>query len=587
MPAVFESFAPDDLLGAASRLGERVRQGLGLSLNDEERARVAARLPHSAQAARFFAEGMSRLVADDIPGAQRLFAAASATDGSFHAAVLAEAESWLAIGNLRQARRVAQRAKDLARALSLREQRESEIALARASEDEDAARTLEKALFADWPDEPRLAEALVDAATTAEEGRAVLGRWRQASPSGAFDFALEAEEATMLARSQGAPAADAAFERLEERARGLGASREAGTILLVRATTFARSDHSRSLAYVRQAQEAFQQGGFLALLALAKGDEALYLREKGDPQQEVALRESSAIYRRLGLRRAASNSLVLMGWAAFYRGDVVQARARLQEMEDESRAIEASPTSWALGLRAWVEWTEGNLAESRHSLQEMRKRAEVEGSGNAHAGMPNLEGMILTEEDRIPEAIAILEQGREQFASLGLSDYEWKCALMACRASCRGGHPLEGLACLARVDGTRVKNSPWLQPQFEAECLIEAGESSKAKLALARASSLGESYGGNHLGFEVLRARVETLEGRARQAVTRLRSVAAEARRRHWNGLALEGELALGKAELAAGIPGARKRLLAVQEEASRRGFMVIGRRAGAALASD
>ena len=587
MPAVSESFASDDVLGAASRLGERLRQGLGLSLNDEERAWLASRRPRSAQAARFFAEGVSRLVADDIPGAQRLFAAASAADGSFHAAVLAEAESWLAIGNLRQARNAAQRAKDLARPLSLREQRESEIALARASEDEGAARVQQKALYADWPDDPRLAEALTDAASTIEEGQAVLQRWRHASPPGAFDFALGMEEAALLARSQGAPAADAAFERLEERAQAAGSSHTLGRILLVRASTFARSDHSRSLTYVRQAQQAFQRGGFLADLAMAKGDEATYLRERGDPRQEVPLREALTIHRRLGMRRAAAANLVLMGWSAFYLGDVIQSRARLREMDDEYGAIEASPSSWALGLRAWVEWMEGNLAESRRSLQEMRKRAEVEGNGNTHAGMPNLEGMILTEEDRIPEAIAVLEQGREHFASLGSADYEWKCALMACRASCRGGRPAEGLACLSHMDAGRVKNSPWLHPQFEAECLIDVGDSSKAKLALARASSLGETYGGNHLVFEVLRGRVETLEGRARPAAARLRSVAAEARRRHWNGLALESELSLGRAELAAGIPGARKRLLAVQEEASRRGLLVVGRRAGAALAAE
>ena len=586
MPAVSESFTSDDVLSVASRLGERLRQELGLSLNQEERGLLAARRPRSAQAARFFAEGMSRLVADDLQGAQRLFAAAYASDGSFHAPVLAEAESWLAIGNLRQARNAAQRAKDLARQLSVREQRETEIALARASEDEGAARVQQRALYADWPDDPRLAEELIDAASTIEEGQAALQRWRQASPAGAFDFGLGMEEAALLARSQGPPAADAAFESLEDRARALASSYDLGEILRVRAITFARSDHSRSLAYVRRAQEEFQRGGFLARLALAKGDEALYLREKGDPRQEVPLRESLVIYRRLGMRRAAAANLVLLGWSAFYQGDVIQARARLQEIEDEYRYVEASP-SWVLGLRAWVEWTEGNLAESRRSLQDMRKRAEIEGSEKTHAGMPNLEGMILTEEDRIPEAIAVLEHGREQFASLGAADYEWKCALMVCRASCRGGRPAEGLACLSRVDAAQVKNSPWLHPQFEAECLIDAGDPNKAKLALARASTLGETYGANHLVFEMLRGRVETLEGRSRPAAARLRSVAAEARRRHWNGLALESELTLGSAELASGLPGARKRLLAVQEEASRRGFVVIGRRAAAARAAD
>ena len=104
----------------------------------------------------------------------------------------------------------------------------------------------------------------------------------------------------------------------------------------------------------------FGRGGSPARLALTKGFEAVYFRDKGDPGLAVPLEESPRHYRRR-LRRAVRATLVPMGWSAFYRGDVVRARIYLQELEAEVPAIEASPSSWALGLRAWVEWAEGNL----------------------------------------------------------------------------------------------------------------------------------------------------------------------------------------------------------------------------------
>src|SRR5262249_13404994 len=177
-------------------------------------------------------------------------------------------------------------------------------------------------------------------------------------------------------------------------------------------------------------------GGFLRGLALAKNYEAAYLRDKGG--QLVPLEESLAMYRRLGLRTAVCNTLSLMGFASLYQGDVLRARARVSELEEEFRAREASPSSWALGLRAWVDWTEGNLSEARRSLQEMRRQASAEADQTSHQGMPNLEGMILIEEDRLLEAGAVPEPRRQPLARAGHLRYERKGARPAHRAGVHG-----------------------------------------------------------------------------------------------------------------------------------------------------
>jgi hypothetical protein len=215
----------------------------------------------------------------------------------------------------------------------------------------------------------------------------------------------------------------------------------------------------------------------------------------------------------------------------------------------------------------------------------MRRLQNVEPDVTRHQGMPNLEGMILIEEDRIPEAVAVLEQGSQRFASLGASDYELKCALLACRALCRGGDPHEGVTCLSKIESSRVKDPNWMQPLIEADCRLEAGDAREARAAIARAADSGEKFGNNHAYLELFRGRLELLEGHARSAVNRLRPLAADARHRRWTALALDTELALGRAELAAGISGGRHRLTVLQEEAHRRGYVLIRRRAASVLA--
>src|SRR5262249_2332823 len=160
-----------------------------------------------------------------------------------------------------------------------------------------------------------------------------------------------------------------------------------------RAMIFARSDLSRALLHVRRAQETYRRGGSFRGLALAKINGAAYSRARAG--HLVLPEDSLPRTRRPGLPTPWCTTRSLMAFAYLYQGDVLRARARVSELEEEFRAREASPSSWALGLRAWVDWTEGNLSEARRSLQEMRRQASAEADQTSHQGMPNLEGMIL------------------------------------------------------------------------------------------------------------------------------------------------------------------------------------------------
>jgi serine/threonine protein kinase len=154
---ISETFAPDDLLAASSRLGERLRASLGVSLSGKQVEQLRAARPRSLTAAKLYANGLERLTRTDYRGAQQAFAGSTDADGSFHAAHVAEAGAWLKLGYGRRARDAALRARETAAALPEREQQLTEALALLASGDMRRSRAVHKKVFETWPDDPDLA----------------------------------------------------------------------------------------------------------------------------------------------------------------------------------------------------------------------------------------------------------------------------------------------------------------------------------------------------------------------------------------------------------------------------------------------
>jgi hypothetical protein len=239
---ISEIFAPDDLLAASSRLGERLRAALDVSLSSKEVDQLRAARPRFLAAARLYVEGLQRLTRTDYPGAQQAFAASTAADGSFHAAHVAEAGTWLKLGNGRRARDAAQRARETAAALSEREQQLAEALALLATGDERGSRGVDKRRFQTWPDDPDLALELVQDASTPESGFAVLDRWRKSAKNRTPHLFLQIAEAELKNQAGDKEGAKALLDSAEQRARAMGARIELGEALWWRANWLARSD---------------------------------------------------------------------------------------------------------------------------------------------------------------------------------------------------------------------------------------------------------------------------------------------------------------------------------------------------------
>ena len=111
---VSESGMETELLDIVSRAGRRLRDALGLdALAPAAIERVRASQPATAEAARLYAEGLSRLRRFDTLAARELFERTVAADPRFPLAHLALARAWSALGYDQRARLAATRAFEL------------------------------------------------------------------------------------------------------------------------------------------------------------------------------------------------------------------------------------------------------------------------------------------------------------------------------------------------------------------------------------------------------------------------------------------------------------------------------------------
>ena len=120
-----------------------------------------------------------------------------------------------------------------------------------------------------------------------------------------------------------------------------------------------------------------------------------------------------------------------------------------------------------------------------------------------------------------------------------------------------------------------------------ARSLLASGLVSEAANTAKRATALAADSQSLLTRFRVsiTALRVQGLSGEPVSAQKQLAPIAAEAAERGLTALALEGRLALGEVELAAGNPAGRARLEALEKEADRQGMLFIARKAREAIA--
>jgi eukaryotic-like serine/threonine-protein kinase len=560
--------APEDLLATAARLGDNLRGALGVALSEPEEKQLQATRPHTFNAARFYADALGRLARSDYPGAQQSFAASIAADASYHAAYLAEASTWLAIGNRKQAKTAAQRARDTSSALSVFQQRESEWLFLRASGDDEEAQRVYRELFDVYPDVPSLGFQAVLASATPEAASAVLERWHDASGGvgglwlrlGAIHVAEMAGDKEQVRRL---------LDEAEQWAKDLGARDEMANVVLLR-TEVGDSDNEQELKDLLLAEKLFREADDPEQVANTETTLGIHLLHSSDPSRAAApLTAAIAEFRRLGLQQNVSEVLSVLFYAAWHEDDVPTAQKRLAEYMAE-RHSRGEPDV-ASRMPADLAWTMGDLVEARRAVQEARRSA----SGANLDWANEYEGRVLIEEDRIPEARAVFEQGAQRADAAEKGSGRWMRRLR-CGTFCYEGRYPEGLQC---YESTANHGS-----REETRCFIEAGDATHADAALkAFSQEAGRSPLTRNFD-DVLNARAMGLKGEGKASTTLLLQSAATAKNRQWGVAFLEAELAVGKIELRTAPNSGRRRLSALSADARSKGFLRIARLARQAL---
>jgi tetratricopeptide (TPR) repeat protein len=540
-------------------------------------------------AARAYAEGLERRVQSDYPGAVLSFVAAASADGSFYPAHFEQARVWMTIGNRKQARLAAQIAVDVSRELPVAARRRAELLLRRAEDDEPGATRLAEQLFDQFPDDPQLAIELSESAKSAEAGLAVVSRWRRALAGvpERLDVGLwEARWSWEKDRQAGSEM----FDKLERRATELGARVELGDILLTHAEYLSTDSGDPEAPLADRAEAAFRAAGYLEGLAQVGLHRALFLANPTRtpaPEAMAAYRDVLALYRRLGLSSLVNETSIALA-NGMYGTDPVGAGVVLREVEESLASLGEPTPVFFLNVRSWTHWRMGELREARRRNNELKARLGAD-VYRRFTDSAFLEGLLLTEEDRLGEARAAFEVNAQNLRSLGLPDVAFKNQGLGCLTSCQEGHSDMGLRCLDELkSGIDSAKRPMPAGNFQlrrvrTECLLDARrfEAARASLEKDWAEVVGPPF---TAAIEIARARLDAVEGREHAALIRLRKARTLATDKRWALQRLEAELRIGEIELRTQRHRGQARLVALEAEATRTGFLRIARLARSGL---
>lgn len=387
----------------------------------------------------------------------------------------------------------------------------------------------------------------------------------------------------------------------------------------------ARALYAESLAIAREIGD--KSGAAQVLNATA-----IVLRQQGDMRAALEnYREALAIRRDIGERSSVAATLNNIANVLSDQGDLAGAREMYEEALATSREIgDAGMVAMALSNLAVMRWQQGELAPAQSGYEESLavSRASNDRQGIAR-GLTNLADLLarrgnLDDARRMYEdAMSIwTEMGEKRglgFALSGLGQVlraqgdltgartRHEEALAVREQTGQKGTAEESRVALAELavdEGRPADAEPLVRnamAMFRAERMLQseiAAEDVLARSYLAqrrlgdarrtvdRAGELSRRVQNRHvrLALAVTDARVRAATGQPAEAVRRLEAALAETRAIGFVDLELEARLALGELDLASNrVAAGRARLKEVEEEAARRGFLLVARRAAAA----
>jgi tetratricopeptide (TPR) repeat protein len=356
----------DELVGKA---GAELRAKLGVGgLSESQSAAVKTSLPSSAEAARYYAEGLGRLRVYDNLGARGLLQKAVALEPNFALSHGALATAWQKLGYDAQAKQEAQKAYDLSVSLSREERLLMEARYRESTNDWDKAVETYRTLFNFFPDNLEYGLQLARAQGMAGKGK-------------------EAIATTELLRNLPPPQRDDPRIDLVED----GAARSLGD--------FRRVEDAAARAVAKgQAQ------GAQLVIAQARLDQCTAFRHLGEPKKATAAcEEAERAYATTGNQSGRAGALNNIANNYYDQGDLAGAKRLYEQTLATCRQIgNQRGIAGALDNLANVLGDLGNLDEARklseQALEIYREIGDYTGMGetlNNIAAEQTIEGDIV------------------------------------------------------------------------------------------------------------------------------------------------------------------------------------------------
>src|SRR6185503_1855510 len=201
---IAEIGASEDLFGLVSRIGEKLRNRLGIPLvHESEELLTESSLPGNPEAARFYSLGLDKLRAYDFPVARGFFDQAIAAEPRFPLAHAMLSRTDLSLGRYEQAKVEAKQGLDLAAGLPRVQRMQIEASYYQAKGDRGKAADIYRVLFNLFPDSLdygiQLAKLQLDSYRP-EEALGTIRQLHQLPPPYRDDPLIDMREANTIGR---------------------------------------------------------------------------------------------------------------------------------------------------------------------------------------------------------------------------------------------------------------------------------------------------------------------------------------------------------------------------------------------------
>jgi serine/threonine protein kinase/tetratricopeptide (TPR) repeat protein len=621
------------LLDLVSRSGAQVRARLGVrTLSPSEAHSVRAAIPTTTEAARLYADGLTRLRRFETLAARELLEKAIAADPGHPLAHAELAAAWAALGYVANAQQAAKRAVDLSAPLARADRLWVEGRYRETTREWPKAIETYQTLFGFFPDNVDYGLQLASAQTSAGQGQAALATLdalralpspfrdnpridlAEAAASVSITDFKRAHVAALNARAKAAEQGTrllAARARLEEGwalwnlgqpvdalaatadAKGLfdGGGDRTGT---------ARASINMAIIYSRQgdfnrAKQLYEEalaihrgigndgGVAFALNNLAN----LLADQKQYGEARRAYEQALAVYRKTGSKASEAGVLGNIANLLQYEGELAESR-RMHEAALVLLRQVGAKMNIAIELTnlASLLVDQGDLRDARKLLDEaLVIKREVGSRSSIAFSLTTLADVLLAQGDIAgarkagEEALALRQQlgekgrvseSRLQLAQVALEDGD------APTAEAEAKDLADTFRAAQNVESEANAYGVW------ALAALAQGSSERARAAIERVTALLPRVATRavRLRLVVTRAQVDAASGRPSVALTSARSAILEAQRFDLGVIEFEARLVVARIELDTGGAGqARARLQALEREAADKGLGLIARR--------